>query len=146
MLRNAEIILQRTLSPTMPAPTDPKSATRRDRGAEPLRRRRAQPPVPGGSPRRRQIVNAMVIFSAIVLLVDALVGDTGFIQRIRARRQVEEAEVSLSTLQRQNAQMREYIRRLRDDPSLIEALAREELGLIRPGNCSSSSATHRRPR
>jgi len=100
---------------------------------EPIWGKRAQPAAPSGSPRRRQIVNALLIFSAVVLLVDALVGDTGFIHRIRAGRQVQEAEASLSTLKRQNAQMREYIQRLNEDPSLIEAVAREELGLIRPG-------------
>jgi len=122
----------------MPAPIDTKSATRRASMPlgtipEPIRRKRAQPAAPSGSPRRRQIVNALLIFSAVVLLVDALVGDTGFIHRIRAGRQVQEAEASLSTLKRQNAQMREYIQRLNEDPSLIEAVAREELGLIRPG-------------
>jgi cell division protein FtsB len=52
---------------------------------------------------------------------------------MRSRRQVEEAETSLATLRRQNAQTVEYIRRLREDPSLIEAVAREEMGLIKPG-------------
>jgi cell division protein FtsB len=132
----------------MPAPTDMTAATRRpstllgttpsmskgrDRGAEPLRRKRAQPLAPTGSPRRRRIVNALLIFSAVVLLVDALVGDTGFVQRIRARRQVQDAEVSLAILKRQNAETRDYIERLREDSSLIEAVAREEMGLIRPG-------------
>jgi cell division protein FtsB len=33
----------------------------------------------------------------------------------------------------ENAERREYLRRLREDPALIEAIAREELGFIRPG-------------
>ena len=117
----------------MSAPTDPKPGMPSPRAADPLRRRRVQPPRTTGAPRRRRIINALLIFAAVVLLVDALVGDTGFVQRIRARRQVQEAEASLATLKRQNAQMREYVQRLREDPSLIEAVAREELGLIRPG-------------
>ena len=117
----------------MPAPIDTQSATRRDRAGEPLRRKRAQAVPSSGSPRRRRILNALLIFSAVVLLVDSLIGETGFIQRMRARRQVEEAEVSINTLKKQNAQMVEYIRRLKDDPPLIEAVAREEMGLIKPG-------------
>ena len=117
----------------MPAPIDTQSAKRRDRAAEPLRRKRAQPVPSSGSPRRRRIVHTLLIFSAVVLLVDSLIGDTGFIQRMRARRQVEQAEVSINNLKKQNAQMVEYIRRLKDDPSLIEAVAREEMGLIKPG-------------
>src|SRR5687768_630030 len=105
----------------MPAPIETKPGTRRasnplGTAPEPLRGKRVQPTAPAGSPRRRQIVNALLIFSAVVLLVDALVGDTGFIQRIRAGRQVQEAEASLATLKRQNAQMREYIQRLNEDP------------------------------
>ena len=119
--------------PNMPAPIDTVSATRRDPVAGPLRRKRARPLPSSGAPRRRRIINALLIFSAVVLLVDSLVGDTGFIQRMRVRRQVEEAEVSIGRLKKQNAQMVEYIRRLKDDPSLIEAVAREEMGLIKPG-------------
>jgi cell division protein FtsB len=68
-----------------------------------------------------------------VLLVDALVGDKGLMERLRARRQLQEAEASLAAIRQQNAQMRDYVLRLNDDPVLIEAVAREELGLIRPG-------------
>ena len=115
----------------MPAPIDRSNAPKRERGTEPLRRK----PVtlaPAGS-RRRRIVHSILIFAAVVLLVDALVGDTGMVERLRARRQVQDAEASLAALRQENARMREYLRRLREDPVLIEALAREELGLIRPG-------------
>ena len=116
----------------MPVPIDPPPAPRRDSAAEPLRRRRVQP-TPAGSMRRRRMLNALLGFATIVLLVDALVGDKGVVERMRANRQLQEAEASLATLRQQNAAMREQIRRLNDDPSLIEAVAREELGLIRPG-------------
>jgi cell division protein FtsB len=33
----------------------------------------------------------------------------------------------------ENARLREMIGRLRDDPGTIEAIARRELGLVRPG-------------
>jgi hypothetical protein len=82
----------------MSAPIDTPSATRPVRAAEPVRRKRAQPLPSSGTPRRRRLVHALLIFSAVVLLVDSLVGDTGFIQRMRARRQVEEAEISIANL------------------------------------------------
>lgn len=116
----------------MPAPIEPKPAPRRDSGTEPLRRKRVQP-MPAGSMRRRRMLNALLGFATIVLLVDALVGDKGFVERMRARTQYQEAEASLAALRHQNAVMREHVRRLREDSSFIEAVAREELGLIRPG-------------
>jgi len=70
---------------------------------------------------------------AIVLVVDALVGDKGFVDTLRARRQHRESSAALAQKRQENARLREEIRRLREDPSRIESVAREELGLIRPG-------------
>jgi cell division protein FtsB len=36
-------------------------------------------------------------------------------------------------VRRENAQMREEVRRLKEEPAAIESVAREQLGLIRPG-------------
>jgi cell division protein FtsB len=69
----------------------------------------------------------------MVLMVDALVGDKGLMERMRARRQLQEAEASVAALRAQNAEMREHVRRLNEDSAVIESIAREELGLIRPG-------------
>ena len=115
----------------MPSSSERPAVSRRERGQEPLRRKRPLP-VPVGA-RRRRIVYSLLIFAAIVLLVDALVGDTGLMERLRARRQLQDAEAALASLRNENARLRDYIRRLSDDPTLIEAVAREELGLIRPG-------------
>lgn len=116
----------------MPVPIDPPTAPRRDSGAEPLRRRRVQPTT-AVSMRRRRMLNVLLGFATIVLLVDAMVGDRGLVERMRASSHFEEAEASLAALRQQNAAMREEIQRLNEDSSLIEAVAREELGLIRPG-------------
>ena len=40
---------------------------------------------------------------------------------------------AVSHLQQENDSLRETARRLREDPNLIEDVAREDLGLIRPG-------------
>ena len=42
-------------------------------------------------------------------------------------------ERELNRLRRENRRMRHEARRLREDPAAIEALARRELGLLRPG-------------
>jgi cell division protein FtsB len=99
----------------------------------PLRRRRAQPAAPAPSPIRRRVLNYILVLGTVVLVVDALVGDKGLIETVRARRQYADLAASLTALRQQNAQLRDDIRRLKEDPGTIESIAREELGLMRPG-------------
>jgi len=75
----------------------------------------------------------LLVFATVVLFVDALVGDKGLTETARARRQYSDLSGSIERLRRENAALREQMRRLKEDPDAIESLAREELGLIRPG-------------
>lgn len=115
------------------APLNTPSAPRRDDRPEPLRRKRVQPAPTVATPRRRRILNGLLVFATLVLLVDALVGDKGLVERMRARRQSEREKAAVETVKHENAALREKVQRLRDDPAAIESIAREELGLIRPG-------------
>ena len=117
----------------MPAPIDPKKASGRPTDPPPLRRRRPEPVPAAASPLRSRIVNYVLALVTVVLVVDALVGDKGLLETIRARRQYEAVEAALNATRQENARLRDEIRRLREDPAKIEAIAREELGLIRPG-------------
>jgi cell division protein FtsB len=99
---------------------------------EPLRRPR-NPPQTTPFPRRRKTLHLLLIFVTLVLVLDALVGEKGLLETMRARRQHRELTASIERLRSENAQLREDARRLLEDPSAIESLAREELGLIRPG-------------
>lgn len=99
---------------------------------EPLRRR-ARTPVAAPSPWRSRLIQYGLAFVTILLVVDALVGEKGFVDTLRAQRQYRESAAALAQKRQENARLREEIRRLRDDPSRIESVAREDLGLIRPG-------------
>jgi cell division protein FtsB len=74
-----------------------------------------------------------IIFVTSVLLADALFGDRGLPQTLRAGREYRQAAEELRHIRHENAALREQQRRLREDPHTLEAVAREELGLIRPG-------------
>jgi cell division protein FtsB len=65
--------------------------------------------------------------------VDALVGEKGLLAMRKARQQYQALESSLAAARAENDRRREEARRLREDPSAIEDLARRELGLIKPG-------------
>jgi cell division protein FtsB len=72
-------------------------------------------------------------FVALVFIVNALVGDRGLLAMMQARREYDELSDAIARQRTENARLREEIRRLQEDPSAIEELARRELGLIRPG-------------
>lgn len=116
----------------MTSVSTPSAAPRRESQPEPLRRKRVQP-TPSPTPRRRRLLNRLLIFATIVLLVDALVGDRGVVERARARRVYQQEAAALEVLKAENNALRDRIHRLRDDPAAIESIAREDLGLIRPG-------------
>jgi len=83
--------------------------------------------------RRRRVVRYVVVAVGFVLIIDALVGDRGFLAMLKARQQYRTLETSLARSKTENAQLREQARELREDPEAIEDIARRELGLIRPG-------------
>jgi cell division protein FtsB len=97
----------------------------------PLRRKKPAPPA--WTPVRARLLNYVLVFVTVVLVVDALVGDKGLLDTMRARRQHAAISAAIAHLKQKNDRLREEIRRYRDDPSAIEALAREELGLMRDG-------------
>lgn len=100
----------------------------------PLRRKKPAPAAPPAwTPVRARLLNYVLVFVTVVLVVDALVGDKGLLDTMRARRQHAAISAAIAHLKQKNDRLREEIRRYRDDPSAIEALAREELGLMREG-------------
>jgi cell division protein FtsB len=119
-----EMSLDPKIRPEMRAPAG---------GPQPLRRKRVEPAPANRLPRRRTVLNLLLGFATAVLLIDAFAGEKGLMERLRARDVYEAAEAQLRMQRTENAQRREYVRRLREDPALIEGIAREELGFIRPG-------------
>ncbi len=118
----------------MPSEPDVRSAPRKPvRGPEPLRRKRVPAAAPAPSPQRRKILHLLLGFASAVLLIDAFVGEKGLIEGLRAGQAYEQAAGALNALKSENAGLRRDIQQLTEDPSAIEALAREELGLIRQG-------------
>lgn len=118
----------------MPLEPETKPSPRKvARGVEPLRRKRVQPEPIIVSPRGRRILNFLLGFATVVLMVDAFVGEKGLLARIRARDEYRKQFATVETLKNDNARLRDKAASLRDDPAASEAIAREELGLIREG-------------
>jgi cell division protein FtsB len=100
---------------------------------EPRRAPRRPLPKPKQPGRNRRLVQVVLLFVASVIVVDGLVGDRGLLAMLRARQEYDAMSATITQLRAENARLREVARRLREDPSAIEEIARRELGLIRPG-------------
>jgi cell division protein FtsB len=75
---------------------------------------------------------ALLLF-ALAVLIDAIVGERGWLATVRARKAFEANASAIEHQREKNARLREQVLRLTDDPAVIEELARGELGLMRPG-------------
>jgi cell division protein FtsB len=102
--------------------------------AEPrLKRARKFQPRPARPPLAPRIIRYVIVGVALLIMVDGLFGDRGLVDTLRARQDFASLERYVGELRSENAALREEARRLKEDPSAIEAIAREELGLIYPG-------------
>jgi cell division protein FtsB len=83
---------------------------------------------------RRRIGPKLLLLATLILIVDALIGDKGLVERLRERQRFNDARAALDTLRQENQALREQARRLREeDPATIESAARRQLGMIKPG-------------
>ena len=82
--------------------------------------------------RRRQVVWGAVVV-ALVLVVGSLAGEGGFRRYSRLRSDVEALEEKNARVAAENAQLQREIKQLRSNPAAVERAAREQLGLVKPG-------------
>ncbi|OLD66447.1 MAG: hypothetical protein AUI52_04185 [Acidobacteria bacterium 13_1_40CM_2_68_10] len=82
---------------------------------------------------RRKALLVLFWFVALSLLFNSLFGDMGLIQGYRQRHLVARLQQEVRTLRQGNDRLAGDISDLRHDPYRIEQIAREELGLSRPG-------------
>jgi cell division protein FtsB len=90
-------------------------------------------PLARSSGRGRRLVRLGLMILTAVLLVEAVVGENGVLALLQARRQFAAVERALQQARDDNTALRETARRLREDPGTIEAVARRDLNLIKPG-------------
>lgn len=88
---------------------------------------------PGDGGLRRKAATLASVIALVALMVGALFGDRGVLHLIEQRHRAEALARELGEIQSENARLAEEIAALRSDPHAIEKLAREELGLARPG-------------
>jgi cell division protein FtsB len=82
--------------------------------------------------KRRLIFFTVSVLSFVYLLVSLLFGDAGLLRYLELQRTKTKLERQLVEINRQNAEIRQQIKLLKEDPFYREKLAREEFGLAKP--------------
>jgi cell division protein FtsB len=82
-------------------------------------------------------VNRRLAGGVIVVLIAlglAVYGSSSLLRVLQMRAEMEAMEKDVAALRRQTDQLAATVERLRTDPSFVEKLAREDLGLVREGD------------
>jgi cell division protein FtsB len=82
---------------------------------------------------RRKAAALASFLALIALVVGSLFGDRGMLDLINQRERADRLQVEIQELRTENGRIASEIEALRRDPRAIERIAREELGLARPG-------------
>jgi cell division protein FtsB len=74
-----------------------------------------------------------LIVASLLLVVNAVVGENGYLDTLRTRREYDELSNTLRRTREENHRMKEQILRLQHDPGALEEAARERLHMALPG-------------
>ena len=72
-------------------------------------------------------------FALFALLVHDVFGPHGFIAMRRTQKEIDQIREQIGKVNNENKSLTEQVNSLKSDPKSIERIAREEMGLARPG-------------
>jgi cell division protein FtsB len=108
----------------MQSPTPPKQGARASRSSL---------AASGESSLKRKALSLALFLILAASLLNALFSDRGFLEMLEARQQLLNLEHEIEGIEVRNQHLLEEIRALKSSPLAVERLAREQLGLARPG-------------
>lgn len=83
--------------------------------------------------RLRRGARTLLLGLAVLVAIDAVVGEEGWFALKEARRMDAALRRALDQARADNAHLRARVAQLREQRSTIEAVARQDLGLVKPG-------------
>jgi cell division protein FtsB len=81
----------------------------------------------------RKNVRQILGLALLALLVHDVFGPHGFIAMRRTQKEIEQIREQIGKVNDENKTLSEQVSALKSDPKAIERIAREEMGLARPG-------------
>src|SRR5580692_7343272 len=81
----------------------------------------------------RRNVRQILALALFALLVHDVFGPHGFIAMRRTQKEIDEIRAQIGKVNDENKTLNDEVKSLKTDPKSIERIAREEMGLARPG-------------
>ncbi len=81
----------------------------------------------------RRHARTLLAAALALLFIHDIFGAHGFMAMRRTQREMTRLREDIDRLNKENQQLGDEVKALRSDPRLIERIAREEMGLARPG-------------
>src|SRR5207253_5139512 len=81
----------------------------------------------------RQYGPALLGLLVLVPVVHDIFGTHGYLAMRRSQQEIKKVNADLDQLNKENLQLEQEVRELKTDAHKIENIARDELGLVRPG-------------
>jgi cell division protein FtsL len=81
----------------------------------------------------RQYGRGLLGLLVLVMIVHDVFGTHGFLAMRRTQFEIRKVKANLDALSKENAALAQEVKDLNSDPRLIEKIARDDLGLARPG-------------
>jgi cell division protein FtsB len=69
----------------------------------------------------------------LALLVHDIFGTHGYLAMRRTQQEINKVKTNIEKLNKENVRLEDEVKELKSDPHKIEKIARDELGLARPG-------------
>jgi cell division protein FtsB len=90
-------------------------------------------PVEKVQPFLRQHGRVLLALLILILVVHDIFGTHGYLAMRRTQQEIKKVNADLDRLNKENLQLGQEVKELKTDPHKIEKIARDELGLARPG-------------
>lgn len=89
---------------------------------------------PTKGPQLGRALFAVIALGIAALALDGIFGAHGLIVTYRMKLQARQAQQGIQKLNQENQQLADQVRALKSDPNAIERIAREQMGLVKPGD------------
>ncbi len=81
----------------------------------------------------RRNMSILLVAGLLLLVVQDIFGTHGVLAMRRAQKEAAKVKQEIQQIDTQNRQLEDSVKSLKSDPETIERIAREEMGLARPG-------------
>lgn len=82
---------------------------------------------------RNRYARAILAAALLLLGIHDILGPHGFLAMRRTQKEMDQLRTDVDRLNKENSQMADEAQALKTDPQAIERIARDDMGLARPG-------------